>query len=60
MANEEPTEGSKPRDGPFNDPAMPIRAQPAPIFMGAVNTVLAVRTGDERAAGEEIELEFNS
>jgi hypothetical protein len=29
VANEEPTEGSKPRDGTFNDSAMPIRAQPA-------------------------------
>ena len=42
MANQETTEGAEPRDGPFDDPPMTVRAESAPIFVPAMEVVVTI------------------
>ena len=49
MANQQSSKRPEPGDGPFNDPALAVDAQPPAIFVGPVNSIVAVRT-DERDA----------
>ena len=46
MANQEPTEPSKPCERPLDDPAVPVATQPAPILVCCVRVVHS--RGDDR------------
>ena len=54
VADQQPTERAKPGDRPFDDPAVAIRAQPATVFITALTSVLAVRTGERDATSGEM------
>ena len=51
MANQQPAEGAKPGDGPFDDPAMAIGSQPTAILVPPMEVVITIGTGEHNAPG---------
>ena len=56
VPDQQPAEGPKPGNGPFDDPPMAIGTQAAAILIPARQIVAAVRAGqDDPAEGEPLE-----
>ena len=49
MANQQPTKGAKPGDGPFDDPAMTITPQPAAILVPTMQIIVPIGTRQDDA-----------
>lgn len=54
MTNQQPTERAKPGNGSFDDPAMPIRTQPAAILVPAMQIIVPIGAGQDDPAGGEL------
>jgi hypothetical protein len=50
MANQQPAEGAKPGDGPFDDPAMAVGSKTTPVLVAAVQVVAAIGASQHDAA----------
>lgn len=54
MTNQQPTKRPEPGNGPFDDPAMSIGAQSTAVFIGAVDSIAAIRTRQDHPARGEL------
>jgi hypothetical protein len=57
MANQQAPKGAKPGDGPFDDPALVVDAQPTAVFEGAVDATRSIGANQPDAAREQVSTE---